>query len=348
MSGGGIEKALGGQNEEEWREQRKTLQEPLKLHPLSSKEPHRSRMLEMREKCKGRDQEVGNILSSTFKYNDQLKLVMCEVPKVASTTWQILLLRLGGFKGNITKDLRKRWDYAKIPNKQFIQLKSQTEALARMATYTTFFLTRHPFERLVSAYFDKFSGRSTYEYYKKNVGRAIARAQAKAHLYGLHDSIFHDDLLEKEDFKKLDSKEKSEVIQYIHIMKTGEISFPQFVKYLIGYKKNNNVEKMDNHWLPQMQICRPCAFSYSYIIRFDNLTNESNKLLDYIQTQTTTETLPKGPRITFPGNNRPFVKHEETEKMLKQISDEDVEILREIYADDFSVLNHDPHLYRGH
>ena len=39
--------------------------------------------------------------------------------QVASTTWQLLLLRLNGFKQNFTKELLKQWDYSEIPNLHF-------------------------------------------------------------------------------------------------------------------------------------------------------------------------------------------------------------------------------------
>jgi len=54
-----------------------------------------------------------------------------------------------------------------------------------MKEYTTFLITRHPFERLVSAYYDKLSNRSTYASYKKKYGILIAKQQAQDYLHGL-------------------------------------------------------------------------------------------------------------------------------------------------------------------
>ncbi|CAK8677601.1 unnamed protein product [Clavelina lepadiformis] len=181
-------------NKEKRREVEKEqeIKETIKIHCTPSYEDtFGSRSLEIQERCKNRSQTVGSILSNTFKYNDDLKVVMCEVPKVASTTWQILLLRLGGFQAKITKEFLQKWAYSRIPNKQFKQLQNQTEALFRMTNYTTFFLTRHPFERLVSAYFDKLSNRSSYHFYKNVVGKQIAKSQANEHLHGLHSRSCH-------------------------------------------------------------------------------------------------------------------------------------------------------------
>ena len=48
------------------------------------------------------------------------------------------------------------------------------EATRRLLEYTTFFVTRHPFERLVSAYSSKFSDRYGITNYRKNIGKDIA------------------------------------------------------------------------------------------------------------------------------------------------------------------------------
>ena len=57
------------------------------------------------------------------------------------------------------------------------------EVIKKLLTYTTFFITRHPFERLISAYQSKFSG----EYASQ--GKEIALRQAAEHLPGLSYSI---------------------------------------------------------------------------------------------------------------------------------------------------------------
>jgi len=55
--------------------------------------------------------------------------------------------------------------------------------MRRLLTYTTFFITRHPFERLVSAFFDKFAG-DVRELAR--VGKRIAVAQADIYIPRLH------------------------------------------------------------------------------------------------------------------------------------------------------------------
>ena len=65
------------------------------------------------------------------------------------------------------------------------RLHNETEAKLRMENHLTFFLTRHPFERLVSAYSDKLTNRTDIMAYRNNVGKAIAKKQAKEYMHGL-------------------------------------------------------------------------------------------------------------------------------------------------------------------
>ena len=58
--------------------------------------------------------------------------------------------------------------------------------MKRLLTYTTFFVTRNPYERLVSAYTSKFTNNSLSIDYKQKIGRTIAFKQAKFYISGIH------------------------------------------------------------------------------------------------------------------------------------------------------------------
>ena len=76
-------------------------------------------------------------------------------------------------------------NYFKVLENLFSSFEDDNEILCRMKTYTTFMLVRHPFERLVSAYYDKLTNQSTYDYYRKHVGSVWAKKQAPSHLRGI-------------------------------------------------------------------------------------------------------------------------------------------------------------------
>ena len=103
---------------------------------------------------------------------------------------------------------------------------------------------------------------------------------------------------------------------------------------------------MDIHWRPQVLLCHPCRFNYSYVMKFENITSESNRLLDYVQDYKMKKPLSK--KITFPDRNKPATKHSVTQYTIRQIPEDFVEKLRKLYADDFLLYRYDPFLYKGY
>ena len=102
---------------------------------------------------------------------------------------------------------------------------------------------------------------------------------------------------------------------------------------------------MDIHWRPQMLLCHPCRFNYSFIIRFENLAGESNRLLDYVQTHNMKA--PISQKISFPNKNKSQAKNSITRQTMQQVPEKLVGKLRQLYADDFILFNYDPFLYSG-
>ena len=94
-----------------------------------------------------------------------------------------------------------------------------------------------------------------------------------------------------------------------------------------------------------MLLCHPCRFNYSYVIRFENLALESNRLLNYIQTYQLNTTLAE--RLSFPNKKKPATKNSVTTDTMQQIPESLVKQLRIIYADDFLLYDYDPYLYSG-
>ena len=54
--------------------------------------------------------------------------------------------------------------------------------MRRLLRYTTFFITRQPFERLVSAHSSKFTNRTEIRLFRKRMGKQIALEQAKGYI----------------------------------------------------------------------------------------------------------------------------------------------------------------------
>ena len=49
------------------------------------------------------------------------------------------------------------------------------------------------------------------------------------------------------------------------------------------YGGRGQAERVDVHWRNQVDLCNPCALDYDYVIDFDHLQEDSDRLLDYLQ-----------------------------------------------------------------
>ena len=118
-------------------------------------------------------------------------------------------------------------------------------------------------------------------------------------------------------------------------------------RFLSDYYTSNNLNAMDIHWRPQSLLCQPCLFNYSYVIKFENLSNESNRLLDYLQRSYNLSTS-LIEQVRFTEQVNPKTRNKLTQETIRLIPESQVETLREIYRDDFLFYGYDPYLYKGY
>ena len=104
---------------------------------------------------------------------EKIKTSYCFVPKVGCTSWKHFLLLLLGIEVPDNKLLTVHRDFI---NRYGVRLLSQydekeIESILNNKTYKHIMLTRHPFDRLLSAYQDKFLGNG--KMYAGNVKKLI-------------------------------------------------------------------------------------------------------------------------------------------------------------------------------
>ncbi|XP_029282820.1 carbohydrate sulfotransferase 8 [Cottoperca gobio] len=172
---------------------------------------------------------------------DQSRLLYCEVPKAGCSNWKRVLMVLGG-SATSTQDIPH--DAAHYGNHLW-RLESYEHAgiAERLRSYTKVLFVREPFERLVSAFRDKFE--SPNSYYHPVFGRPIiSRYRANATQAAL---------------------------------RTGAgVTFREFVQYLLDVRRPVG---MDIHWEPVTQLCSPCLLRYNFIGKFESLREEADFLL---------------------------------------------------------------------
>ncbi|NXO40822.1 CHSTE sulfotransferase, partial [Locustella ochotensis] len=58
-----------------------------------------------------------------------------------------------------------------------------------------------------------------------------------------------------------------------------DVSFSEFLQYLL----DEDVERMNEHWMPIYNLCQPCAVRYDFIGSYEQLHADANHVLERIQ-----------------------------------------------------------------
>ncbi|XP_062969272.1 carbohydrate sulfotransferase 8 [Cynocephalus volans] len=175
---------------------------------------------------------------------DRHRVLYCEVPKAGCSNWKRVLMVLAGLARS-TADLQHNTVHYGSALRRLDTFDRQG-ILQRLSTYTKVLFVREPFERLVSAFRDKFEHPNSY--YHPVFGKAIlARYRANA------------------------SREA---------LRTGSgVRFPEFVQYLLDVHRPVG---MDIHWDHVSRLCSPCLIDYDFVGKFESMEDDSNFFLSLI------------------------------------------------------------------
>ncbi|XP_066144298.1 carbohydrate sulfotransferase 11-like isoform X2 [Euwallacea fornicatus] len=113
--------------------------------------------------------------------------------------------------------------------------------------YTLFLIVRHPFERLLSAYRNKFEDNITSSrYFQTRYGKHIIK--------------------------------KYRPTATIADQNSGDsVSFTEFVTYLLNEGVDTN-----EHWTPIYDLCLPCSLNYTFIGHYETLSQDAKTILDMV------------------------------------------------------------------
>ncbi|XP_034031882.1 carbohydrate sulfotransferase 8-like [Thalassophryne amazonica] len=190
------------------------------------------------------EQLISHRQISRVYVEDRSKLLYCEVPKAGCSNWKRVLMVLGG-SATSTRDIPH--DAAHYANHlRRLESYDRPGITERLHSYMKVLFVREPFERLVSAFRDKFE--SPNSYYHPVFGRAII------------------------------SKYRANATRAA--LRTGAgVTFREFIQYLLDVRRPVG---MDIHWEPVIQLCSPCLLRYSFIGKFESLEEEANYLLQSV------------------------------------------------------------------
>ncbi|XP_053305640.1 carbohydrate sulfotransferase 8 [Spea bombifrons] len=175
---------------------------------------------------------------------DKHKLLYCEVPKAGCSNWKRVLMVLNGLASS-TKDIQHNTVHYGNYLKRLDSF-DRNGIFYRLNTYTKMIFIREPFERLVSAFRDKFEHANNY--YHPVFGKAII---SKYRINATKDAL-----------------------------RTGSgVRFKEFIQYLLDVHRPVG---MDIHWDHVSRLCSPCLIDYDFIGKFESMEEDANFLLRLI------------------------------------------------------------------
>ena len=216
-----------------------------------------------------------------------LKTLYCIMPKVASRQWRGMLYPFN--KGG------KMIKLAEFP----LSLQKQM-----LKTFFKFTFVREPFERILSAYKDKFVYPRFPPRKLKNHGTLIlknVRPNAS-----------------RRAMKKLD-----------------DITFHEFIEYLVTKGSNKSTSVMDWHWDNYVNICGMCAIHYDFIGHYETFDQD---LADFKEAAGLT------PEEAERFDARASNKSDTASSLLSyysQIPKEWIDVLGQLYRANFEMFNYD-------
>ncbi|XP_043100645.1 carbohydrate sulfotransferase 10 isoform X1 [Puntigrus tetrazona] len=236
---------------------------------------------------------------------DKHKILFCQTPKVGNTQWKKVLIVLNGMFSKveaIPENLVHDHERNGLPR---LSSMTDTEIHQRLNSYFKFFIVRDPFERLISAFKDKFVKNPRFEpWYKHNIAPAIIRKYRRSH---------NDD---------------SESVG---------LQFEDFVRYLGDKSGRQRLDRQfgDNiiHWLTYADLCAPCDISYNVVGHHETLERDA----PYILKAAGIADLVSYPNIP-PGITR--YNRTKVERYFTGISQRDVRRLYASYQGDFSLFDY--------
>ncbi|ROT72651.1 chondroitin 4-sulfotransferase [Penaeus vannamei] len=172
-------------------------------------------------------------LPQALYYSQKYNILGCLIAKAGVTTWKVHLNRMLGRDGNLenTDDIKaiKMMPLSKLTR------------LVIAGDVTRVINVRHPIDRLVSAYKNKFyNGQPTipgekftnfFQKAQKLLGRPWQRGTATS------------------------------------------ISFPEFLQYVLEESKSG-LSTMNCHWRPIHSVCLPCTAKYKYIMKLETIEED--------------------------------------------------------------------------
>ncbi|XP_072899586.1 carbohydrate sulfotransferase 10 isoform X1 [Hemitrygon akajei] len=232
---------------------------------------------------------------------DKHKILFCQTPKVGNTQWKKVLIVLNGeFKSieDIPEPLIHNHEKNGLPR---LSSYSAPEVTKRLNTYFKFLIVRDPFERLISAFKDKFLKNPRFEpWYKFKIAPAIIQKYRR------------------------------------NRTETKGLQFDDFIRYL-GDPNHKwldvKIGESIIHWATYVELCAPCEIKYDIIGHHETLEKDA----PYIIKKAGISNLVSYPQIP-PGITK--YNRTKVEQYFAGISKRDIKRLAARFQGDFKLFGY--------
>ncbi|KAM9752799.1 carbohydrate sulfotransferase 11-like isoform 2-T2 [Menidia menidia] len=216
--------------------------------PAAHRHLHGRREL-LEEACLGHTRKRRVLSPEDLKHlivDDKHSLIYCYVPKVACTNWKRVLMVLTG-DGRYSDPLAIPANEAHVPgNLRTLSEFPVGEINRRLRSYLKFLFVREPFERLVSAYRNKFTRSYNTAFHKRYGTKIIRRHRPHAEPRALQAG--------------------------------DDVSFGEFVQYLVD-PRTQREEPLNEHWERVHSLCHPCLLHYDVVGKYETLQPDAQAVL---------------------------------------------------------------------
>lgn len=197
--------------------------------------------------------------------------------QVACTNWKRVLMVLTS-NGRYTDPLSIPANEAHVAgNLRTLSEFSVQEINQRLRSYLKFIFVREPFERLVSAYRNKFTRSYNTAFHKRYGTKIIRRHRADPAREALEQG--------------------------------SDVSFQEFVQYLVD-PRTQREEPFNEHWERVHTLCHPCLIHYDVVGKYETLEPDAQAVLQLAGVDGTLQFPTSGKSTRTDGNMAArFFKH---------------------------------------
>ncbi|XP_036889940.1 carbohydrate sulfotransferase 13 isoform X2 [Sturnira hondurensis] len=265
-------------------------------------EVHRERRSLLRMACNRHTHQQRLLQPEDLRHvlvDDAHGLLYCYVPKVACTNWKRVMLALsspGGqdpqaipaYEAHAPGRLRSLADFG--PN----------EINRRLRNYLAFLFVREPFERLASAYHNKFAQPYSAAFQRHYGTRIVRRLRPHPHPDAL--------------------------------ARGHDVRFAEFLAYLLD-PRTRREEPFNEHWERAHVLCHPCRLRYDVVGKFETLAEDAAFVLGLVGT-------PDLRFPTPPTRAKAATMHDQAIRLFQDISPFYQRRLFDLYRMDFLLFNY--------